>query len=141
MRDAIDTYYSSPVAADGKVYTASETGKIAVLRAGPDWEVLAVNDLGENIYATPALAEERIYIRTSNALCCFQEHALISAARGGDAARVQAVLDTYTVPPIESRIISRHSKQREDCFQKAVIKRGLRCMRRSALRARSFSSP
>ena len=42
---------------------------------------------------------------------------------------------------IESRIISRHSKQREDCFQKAVIKRGLRCMRRSALRARSFSSP
>ena len=43
--------------------------------------------------------------------------------------------------PIESRIISRHSKQREDCFQKAVIKRGLRRMRRSALRARSFSSP
>ena len=43
--------------------------------------------------------------------------------------------------PIESRIISRQSKQREDCFQKAVIKRGLRLMRRSALRARSFSSP
>ena len=42
---------------------------------------------------------------------------------------------------IESRIISSHSKQREDCFQKAVIKRGLRCMRRSAFRARSFSSP
>ncbi len=41
----------------------------------------------------------------------------------------------------ESRIISRHSKQREDCFQKAVIKRGLRRMRRSALRARSLSSP
>ena len=41
----------------------------------------------------------------------------------------------------ESRIISRQSKQREDCFQKAVIKRGLRRMRRSALRARSFSSP
>ena len=40
-----------------------------------------------------------------------------------------------------ANIISRHSKQREDCFQKAVIKRGLRCMRRSALRARSFSSP
>ena len=43
--------------------------------------------------------------------------------------------------PIESRIIYRQSKQREDCFQKAVIKRGLRLMRRSALRARSFSSP
>ena len=45
------------------------------------------------------------------------------------------------VRTIDCRIISRHSKQREDCFQKAVIKRGLRCMRRSALRARSFSSP
>ena len=33
---------------------------------------------------------------------------------------------------IESRIIYRQSKQREDCFQKAVIKRGLRRMRRSA---------
>ena len=43
--------------------------------------------------------------------------------------------------PIESRIIPRQSKQREDCFQKAVIKRGLRLMRRSALRARSLSSP
>ena len=42
---------------------------------------------------------------------------------------------------IESRIIPRQSKQREDCFQKAVIKRGLRLMRRSALRARSLSSP
>jgi len=41
---------------------------------------------------------------------------------------------------IESRIISRQSKGREDCFQKAVIKRGLRRMRRSALRARSFNS-
>ena len=51
------------------------------------------------------------------------------------------VLSAIQSVPIESRIISRHSKQREDCFQKAVIKRGLRCMRRSALRARSFSSP
>ncbi len=45
------------------------------------------------------------------------------------------------IPLIESRIISRHSKQREDCFQKAAIKRGLRRMRRRALRARSLSSP
>ena len=41
---------------------------------------------------------------------------------------------------IESRIRSRQSRQREDCFQKAVIKRGLRRMRRRDLRARSSSS-
>ncbi len=40
----------------------------------------------------------------------------------------------------ESRIIYCQSRQREDCFQKAVIKRGLRRIRRSALRARSSSS-
>ena len=40
----------------------------------------------------------------------------------------------------ESRIIPSQSKQREDCFQKAAIKRGLRRMRRSALRARWSSS-
>ena len=42
---------------------------------------------------------------------------------------------------IEFRIISRQSKQREDCFQKAVTKRGLRCMRRSARRARRLNCP
>ncbi len=42
--------------------------------------------------------------------------------------------------PTESRIIYCQSRQREDCFQKAVIKRGLRRIRRSALRARSSSS-
>ena len=41
---------------------------------------------------------------------------------------------------IESRIISSQSRQREDCFQKAVIKRGLRRMRRRDLRERSSSS-
>ena len=40
--------------------------------------------------------------------------------------------DTREEAIIESRIIYRQSKQREDCFQKAVIKRGLRRMRRSA---------
>ena len=41
---------------------------------------------------------------------------------------------------IESRIIFCQSRQREDCFQKAVIKRGLRRIRRKALRARWSSS-
>ena len=59
------------MAADGKIFLASEEGKIAVLRAGTDWEVLAVNDLNENCYATPALSEGRIYIRTGEALYCF----------------------------------------------------------------------
>jgi outer membrane protein assembly factor BamB len=42
-----------------------------VLRAGGDWETLAVNDLGEGFYATPALSGGRIYLRGGEALYCF----------------------------------------------------------------------
>jgi hypothetical protein len=44
---------------------------VAVLRAGGDWEVLAVNDLHEECYATPALSEGVIYLRTAEALYAF----------------------------------------------------------------------
>lgn len=64
-------YYASPVAADGKVYVLSEEGKAAVLKAGRDWELLKVNDLGEECYATPAIVDGRIYLRTQSALYCF----------------------------------------------------------------------
>ncbi|MEO6221970.1 MAG: PQQ-binding-like beta-propeller repeat protein [Vicinamibacterales bacterium] len=64
-------YYASPVAADGKVYVLSQEGKIAVLKAGPQWEVLAVNDLGDEITATPALSNGRLYVRTRDAVYCF----------------------------------------------------------------------
>ncbi|MBA3297634.1 MAG: PQQ-binding-like beta-propeller repeat protein, partial [Acidobacteria bacterium] len=50
-----DTFYASPVAGDGKIYIASEKGKVFVLPPGPKLEPIAVNDLGDNIYATPAL--------------------------------------------------------------------------------------
>jgi outer membrane protein assembly factor BamB len=65
---AIDKFFSSPVAADGKIYLASETGKLAVLKAGADWEVLAVNDFAEPAYATPAIADGRLYIRAGSTL-------------------------------------------------------------------------
>ena len=66
-----DTFYASPVAGDGKVFIASEKGKVFVLPPGAKLEPLAVNDLGDNIYATPALMDGRIYLRTLNTLYCF----------------------------------------------------------------------
>lgn len=71
VRDALGGYSASPVAADGKLFVVSEEGKVAVLRAGRDWDVLAVNDLGEGSFATPALSAGRIYLRTDEALYCF----------------------------------------------------------------------
>jgi hypothetical protein len=70
-RDALGGYSASPVAADGKVYLASDDGKITVLQAGGQWQVLGVNDLGEEVRATPALSGGRIYVRTHSAIYCF----------------------------------------------------------------------
>jgi outer membrane protein assembly factor BamB len=69
---AIGGYSSSPVAAEGHIYLANEEGKIAVLRAGRDWELIALNDLGEACFATPALSGGAIYLRTAEALYCFR---------------------------------------------------------------------
>jgi outer membrane protein assembly factor BamB len=64
-------YYSSPVAADGKIFVASGDGVITVLSDGNSPAVLAQNDLGEPIYATPALAGSVVYVRTQNHLWAF----------------------------------------------------------------------
>lgn len=71
LRGALEGYYSSPVGADGKVYMISEAGKVSVLKAGGEMELLALNDLGEDVYATPAIAAGKIYLRTRNTLYCF----------------------------------------------------------------------
>ena len=72
-KGAIDAYFASPVAADGKVYLVSYDGKVSVLRADPQWEVLTVNDLGEECQATPAIGGRSIYIRTAKALYSFSQ--------------------------------------------------------------------
>jgi outer membrane protein assembly factor BamB len=72
LKGALDSYFASPVAADGKVFFVSQAGKVSVVKAsGEDWEVLAVNDLGEECHATPAIADGRIYIRTHGSLYAF----------------------------------------------------------------------
>jgi outer membrane protein assembly factor BamB len=71
LHGAIDKYFSSPVAADDKVFLIGEGGAVSVLKAAGDWEVLAVNELDDETFATPAIADGRIYIRTRSALYCF----------------------------------------------------------------------
>jgi outer membrane protein assembly factor BamB len=73
LRNAIDKYYSSPVAGDGKIYILSETGKASVMDAAADWDTLQVNELGEPTYATPAIADGTLYIRTATTLYAFRK--------------------------------------------------------------------
>jgi outer membrane protein assembly factor BamB len=69
----VDSYFASPVAADDKVFTLSQSGKIVSLKAAGNWEILALTDLGEECYATPAIARGRIYVRSQNSLYCFSQ--------------------------------------------------------------------
>ena len=71
LHGAIDKYFSSPVAADDKVFLIGQGGQVSVVKATGDWEVLAVNELDDECYATPAIADGRLYIRTRSALYAF----------------------------------------------------------------------
>ena len=77
LKGAVDAYYASPVAADGKIYFVSELGLAAVVRPldsgekSPELDIVQVNPLGESVYATPAIAPSRLYIRTVEALYAF----------------------------------------------------------------------
>ncbi len=68
LTGALEDYYASPIGVDGKVYIPSEHGKVVVLRAAGDWEVLAINEFDSDIFATPAIDEGKLYIRTQDAL-------------------------------------------------------------------------
>jgi outer membrane protein assembly factor BamB len=69
---AVGNYFASPVAGDGKVYFSSEPGTVSVVAAEKDWRVISSRDFHEKIYATPALVGNRIYLRTEEALYCFE---------------------------------------------------------------------
>jgi len=71
LRGTADRYYASPVAGDGKVYFSSHSGVVAVMKAGGDQELIAANDLEEEIFATPAIGQGRLYVRTRSTLYCF----------------------------------------------------------------------
>jgi outer membrane protein assembly factor BamB len=68
---ALGGYSASPVFADGRLYFSSEEGKIAVVQPGREWDLLQLNDLKEDIFATPAFSGGRIFVRTAEALYCF----------------------------------------------------------------------
>jgi outer membrane protein assembly factor BamB len=57
-------FFASPVAADGKIYFASETGETIVVKAGRVPTILARNDLGERLVASPAISKGQIFLRS-----------------------------------------------------------------------------
>ena len=69
--NALEEYYASPVAGDGKIFVVSASGKVTVLKADAQWEILATSDLDDEVWATPAIAGGNLYIRTRSNLYAF----------------------------------------------------------------------
>jgi outer membrane protein assembly factor BamB len=57
-------FTASAVAANGYLYYTNETGEVFVVRAGPEFELVATNQTGETVMATPAIVDGVIYFRT-----------------------------------------------------------------------------
>ncbi|HKB42630.1 MAG TPA: PQQ-binding-like beta-propeller repeat protein [Gemmataceae bacterium] len=64
---------ASPVAAGGYLYFPDDNGITYVVKAGPSYELVSKNEVGENCYASPALSRGRIYLRTAKSLFCIGE--------------------------------------------------------------------
>src|SRR5262249_22762302 len=64
-------HFASPVAADGHIFFTSEAGAVIVVAPGGDITPLVINPLNEDAYATPAIVDGRIYVRTTEALYAF----------------------------------------------------------------------
>jgi outer membrane protein assembly factor BamB len=68
-----DQFHASPVAGAGRIYFATKEGLTRVIKAGPEFELLASNDIGESIVASPAIAGGRIYLRSEKHVFCIEE--------------------------------------------------------------------
>lgn len=64
-------FSASPVGAANRIYLLSEEGRTVVLERGPEIKVLAINELDETFYASPAIVGDAIYLRGDRHLFCF----------------------------------------------------------------------
>lgn len=71
LRGVSESFYSSPVASDGKVFFLSRPGVLTVVEAGREQKVLSSHELNEEAVATPAVWGGRLYLRTNLALYCY----------------------------------------------------------------------
>ena len=69
------TFKASPVAAHGKLYLASEEGDVIVLKLGTEYEVLAVNEMGDEMFvSSPVILDGKLYLRSQDELFCISEN-------------------------------------------------------------------
>jgi outer membrane protein assembly factor BamB len=63
-----DRHRGSPINADGHIYLTARNGVVSVIKAGKEFEMVSQNDIGEDLSASPAISNGRIYLRSFDAL-------------------------------------------------------------------------
>jgi hypothetical protein len=61
---------ASPIAGAGHVFFIDTSGRTTLIQADPQMEIAAVNELGQEVFASPAAADRRIFIRKMRNLYC-----------------------------------------------------------------------
>jgi len=67
-----ESYFASPVSAGGRIVLASKSGQLSVIRADAEWELLSTHRIDEEVWSTPAIAGGQVFIRSQQALYCFE---------------------------------------------------------------------
>lgn len=70
---SLNNLYASPLAANGRIYFSSRNGTTVVIKHGKEAEVLATNELGEGLDASPIAVGKRLYLRGEKHLFCIEE--------------------------------------------------------------------
>ncbi|MBX7255737.1 MAG: PQQ-binding-like beta-propeller repeat protein [Candidatus Hydrogenedentes bacterium] len=73
--DMSDGFYSSPVLVGDRIYVADTGGKMYIVKASSTFELIATRDMGEQVFATPAFMDGRMYVRTQKHLYCIEQKA------------------------------------------------------------------
>ena len=70
---SLNNLYASPLAANGRIYFSSRNGTTVVLKHGNEAEVLATNELGEGLDASPIAVGKRLFLRGEKHLFCVEQ--------------------------------------------------------------------
>jgi outer membrane protein assembly factor BamB len=69
-QDYDNGFYASPILVGDRIYAVDRRGTTYVFKTGPTYELIATSRLGEDVFATPAFLDGRVYIRTEKNLFC-----------------------------------------------------------------------
>jgi outer membrane protein assembly factor BamB len=78
----LDTVYSSPIAAGGHIYLTGSSGTTVVIKVADELYIIASNEIGETVGATPAAVDNQLFLRGDKHLYCIEN--LDTASRGGE---------------------------------------------------------